>query len=440
MQIKVFKFGGASIKDADGFKQVARIIHMFKDEQLVIVVSALGKTTNAIENVVNSHCAKDGRALLLLKEVERYHQYIVDDLFDENSQEKHTLFRKVAQFFDDITRMLTNLPIDNYDLLYDQIVSFGEMLSSTILSHFLTYVQLENEWVDIRDVIQTDDTFRDARIQWDWTQKLIDIKLKPNCKEKGRIVTQGFLGSTKDGFTTTLGREGSDYTAAILTYCLDAASMHIWKDVPGVLTGDPNQFNNVSLLPRLSYKEAIEMTYYGAKVIHPKTIKPIQNKQIPLFVRPFMDPTSTGTLISVEQDITYPPIVVIEPNQSLLHISTNDFSFVAEHHLSHIFALLAKYRLKVNMMRNTAISFSVCVGQIDERIQKFEEELGVDFKVVCDRDLELITVLHYNEILINELKINKLILFEERLPEIVQMVVKIIPKMTRINNDESKAE
>jgi aspartate kinase len=438
MSIKVFKFGGASIKDADGFRQVGRILNLHQADKLVIVVSALGKTTNAMESVVNSFFTKDSRTITLLKDIQKQHLTIVQDLFDESQSFTIHVEEEIRKFFQHLIDQLDSFVDEEYDLVYDQIVSYGELLSSKILSYYLISIGLGNEWVDVRKFIRTDDTFRDAKILWDFTQSNVDDWLMPVINNQSRVVTQGFLGCTKDGLTTTLGREGSDYTAAILTYCLDADSMHIWKDVPGVLTGDPLQFKDVSLLPRLSYKEAIEMTYYGAKVIHPKTIKPIQNKQIPLYVRPFMDPASTGTLISDEKELTYPPIVVIEPQQALLHISTNDFSFVAEHHLSHIFTLLAKYRLKVNMMRNTAISFSVCVGQIDERIKNFEAALGTDFKMVEDRGLELITILHYNEDLLKDIKHDKLILFEERLPEIVQLVVKNIPKMTRIENDLSE--
>lgn len=438
MSIKVFKFGGASIKDADGFRQVGRILNLHQADKLVIVVSALGKTTNAMESVVTSFFAKDSRTLTLLKDIQKQHLAIVQDLFDESQSFTIHVGEEIKKIFQQLIDQLDSFVDEEYDLVYDQIVSYGELLSSKILSYYLISIGLGNNWVDIRRIIRTDDTFRDAKILWDVTQSYVDHQLMPVIDEQSRVVTQGFLGCTKEGLTTTLGREGSDYTAAILTYCLDADSMHIWKDVPGVLTGDPRQFKDVSLLPRLSYKEAIEMTYYGAKVIHPKTIKPIQNKQIPLYVRPFMDPASTGTLISDEKELTYPPIVVIEPQQALLHISTNDFSFVAEHHLSHIFTLLAKYRLKVNMMRNTAISFSVCVGQVDDRIRKFEAALGTDFKMVEDRGLELITILHYNEDLLTDIKHNKLILFEERLPEIVQLVVRNIPKMTRIENDLSE--
>src|SRR5690606_720183 len=274
-----------------------------------------------------------------------------------------------------------------------QVVGYGELLSTTIVSNYLNLVGIHNQWMDVRNLIKTDSGHREAQVNWERTQK--EVTQRVDLSELN--ITQGFLGSDDNNFTTTLGREGSDYTAAILSYCLDAESMHIWKDVPGVLTADPRLFDDVMILPRLSYKEAIEMTYFGAKVIHPKTIKPLQNKNIPLYVRPFDEPESEGTLISDIVELSYPPVVVIEPNQCLLHISTNDFSFVAEHHLSSIFDLLDKHRLKVKMMRNTAISFTICTAFLPDKIQAFEKSLGDDFKSVVDQNLELIAIRHHNE-------------------------------------------
>lgn len=431
MLIKVFKFGGASVKDADGFRQVGNIIDLYRDDKLVIVVSALGKTTNALEAWLK-HLSEgteiSENTFIGIKEI---HYSIIQNLFESNSESLKIVSAEIDRLLEEMRQKAEEIHNEDYDYIYDQIVSYGELLSSTLLSHYLTSLNLDNIWCDIRNSIRTDTTYREARINWEVTQNQVDSQLKPLLKNNNRLVTQGFIGRTDMHNTTTLGREGSDYTAAILSYCLDAMSMHIWKDVPGVLTGDPRLFNDVMMLPRLSYKEAIEMTYYGAKVIHPKTIKPIQNKQIPLYVRPFSDPASNGTLISDEKELTYPPIVVIEPVQALLHISANDFSFVAEHHLSRIFTLLASCRLKVNMMRNTAISFSVCVNQIDDRITRFESELGGEFKLITDRDLELITIMHYNEDILTDMKKDKLMLFEEKLPEIVQLVVRSLPKMTR---------
>jgi len=427
MQIKVFKFGGASVKDSEGFKNVGQILQKYSDEKIVVVVSAMGKTTNALEEVVKSFYAQDGQTEALLLNIKSSHVALIQELFPVSQ----VVLDDINDAFVEIEWVLEEAPHEDYDYTYDQIVSMGELLSSKILIHYLQHLKISSKSLDVRDVILTDNTYRDARIQWDTTQSNAKLKIIPMLESANHIVTQGFIGTTSENFTTTLGREGSDYTAAILSYCLDADSMHIWKDVPGVLTGDPRIFDEVIKMPRISYNEAIEMTYYGAKVIHPKTIKPLQNKQIPLFVRPFLDPSSEGTVISDEKEMSYPPVIVIEHDQTLLHISTNDFSFVAEHHLSMIFALLAKYRLKVNMMRNTAISFSVCVNNIPERIKKFEKELGTEFKMVQDNDLELVTIRHYNEDILKDMKKNKLILFEEKLQDTVQMVVRNLPKMKR---------
>lgn len=427
MQIKVFKFGGASVKDSEGFRNVGQILQKYSDEKIVVVVSAMGKTTNALEEVVKSFYAQDGQTEALLLKIKSSHVALIQELFPVSQ----AVLDDINDAFVEIEWVLEEVPHEDYDYTYDQIVSMGELLSSKILIHYLQHLKISSKWLDVRDVILTDNTYRDARIQWDTTQSNAKHKIIPMLETANHIVTQGFIGTTSENFTTTLGREGSDYTAAILSYCLDADSMHIWKDVPGVLTGDPRIFDEVIKMPRISYNEAIEMTYYGAKVIHPKTIKPLQNKQIPLFVRPFLDPSSEGTVISDEKEMSYPPVIVIEHDQTLLHISTNDFSFVAEHHLSMIFALLAKHRLKVNMMRNTAISFSVCVNNIPDRIKKFEKELGTEFKMIQDNDLELVTIRHYNEDILKDMKKNKLILFEEKLQDTVQMVVRNLPKMKR---------
>jgi len=425
--IKVFKFGGASVRDAAGFRNVADIIEKFSHEPLVIVVSAIGKTTNALEGVVRSYFKKEGQATTLLSKIKDDHAEIAVQLF------KHPglILEELHDLYVEIEWIIEEEPQESFDYYYDQIVSVGELLSSRILNAYLQECGLQSFWLDVRDVISTDNTYRDARIQWDLTQQKATSRISPVLEAGRLVVTQGFIGSTSENFTTTLGREGSDYTAAVISYCLDADSMHIWKDVPGVLTADPRKFAEVLKLPRLSYKEAIEMTYYGAKVIHPKTIKPIQNKNIPLFVRPFDDPESEGTMISDVLELSYPPVIVIEPDQCLLHISTNDFSFVAEHHLSMIFHLLSTLRIKVNMMRNTAISFTVCVQDIAERIDQLVKALGSEFNVVKDDQLELITIRHYNQDALDDLKRGKLVLFEERLSDTVQIVVRSLPRIIR---------
>lgn len=427
MQVKVFKFGGASIKDAEGFRHVADIIRRFQNESLVIVISALGKTTNALEEVVKSWYFQKGNPGELLENIRNTHENIGKTLIGN----PELILAEINDLLVEVEWVIDEKPQESFDYYYDQIVSIGELLSTKIMAAYLQSSGLPSEWVDARDIIQTDNTYRDARVQWEITQKKCSQCLLPLLEKGKLVITQGFIGCSSENFTTTLGREGSDYTAAILSYCLDAQGMHIWKDVPGVLTADPRLFEDVIKLPRLSYKEAIEMTYYGAKVIHPKTIKPLQNKNIPLYVRPFGEPESEGTLISDFLELSYPPVIVIEPNQCLLHISSNDFSFVAEHHLSSIFSLLDKHRIKVNMMRNTAISFTICTNYLPEKLKKFEEELGNDFRMVIDDELELVTIRHYNEETLQTMKQNRLVLLEERLRNTIQMVMKNIPVMKR---------
>jgi aspartate kinase len=302
------------------------------------------------------------------------------------------------------------------------------LVSTRIVAACLSDLNSATTWLDARDVILTNDTFRDARIKWTETGKRIRATVEPLLEKNQIVLTQGFIGSTTENLTTTLGREGSDFSAAIFSHSLDAESMSIWKDVPGVLTGDPRIFDNVVLLDRLSYKEAIEMTYYGAKVIHPKTIKPLQNKNIPMYVKSFIHPENPGTLISEEGDnLQYPPVIVVEPDQVLLHISTRDFSFVAERHLSYIFKLLDEHRIKVNMMQNMAISFSACVTNNPDRIKKLIAVLDEDFKVVTEEKLELLTIRHYHDAILEELTRGKMVLFEERIRQTVQLVIRPIP-------------
>jgi aspartate kinase len=297
--------------------------------------------------------------------------------------------------------------------------------------HYLQQQGIKASWLDARDVIQTDSTHREGDVDWKQTQSNIQQTVNDLFENSDVVITQGFIGRSTAGMTTTLGREGSDYTASIFSFCLDAESMSIWKDVPGILTGDPRRFENLTKIDRLSYKEAIEMTYYGAKVIHPKTIKPIQNKSIPLHVRSFIHPEGDGTMISDEVELNYPPVIVVEDNQALIHFSTKDFSFVAEHHLSRLFDLFTKHRIKVNMMRNTAISFTICTHENLQKLNALKEDLASEFKVVVDRGQELITVRHFNQQVVDELKKGKIVLFEERLSNTIQMVVKNVPVVKR---------
>lgn len=427
--VRVFKFGGSSLKDASAVENVANILKQYTKERLVIVVSAMGKTTNALEKVAEAHAAQDGKAFELLGTIKQQHYQIIEALMGEHSQEAMVA---VNDAFVEVEWVLEEEPHENYDYMYDQIVSIGEIVSSKIVGAYLNHIGLATAWLDARDVVLTDNIFREGWVQWKETQERADKTVKPLLDQGGFVITQGFIGSTSENFTTTLGREGSDYTAAIFSFCLDAEDMTIWKDVPGVLTADPRVFENVAKLDRLSYREAIEMTYYGAKVIHPKTIKPLQNKSIPLIVKSFIDPSGEGTYISDDVEDNYPPLVAIEGDQVLLQISTRDFSFVAEHHIRELYNIIADLRIQVNMMQNSAISFSLCVNDVDDKADQFAERIKKDFKVMMDRGLELITVRHHQPAILENLREGKIVLLEERIKTTtVQMVVKDVPVMRR---------
>jgi aspartate kinase len=433
-KVKVFKFGGASVRDASGVKNVSNILQTYRDENLIIVVSAMGKTTDALEKIVAAYAKQTGDAYHLLEGVKSSHHKIMDELFDKND----TVYADVNDIFVSIEWILDGPPHENYDFIYDQIVPVGELVSTKIVAAYLNKTGLNTTWVDARDFILTDDIYREGWVQWDETIENAQRILPPLLESNGFVLTQGFIGVTKENFTTTLGREGSDYTAAILSFCLDAEDMTIWKDVPGVLTADPRVFENVTKLDRLSYREAIEMTYYGAKVIHPKTIKPLQNKSIPLFVKSFVNPEEAGTYIGPDIDDNYPPMVAVEKNQALLNIATRDFSFVAEHHMSYLFNKIADFRLQVNLMQNTAISFDVCVNNIDDKVFRFAKSIEKEFKVTIDNEgLELITVRHYTPEIIEMLHRGKILLVEERSKRTVQMVAKEVPLMRRKDVDET---
>jgi aspartate kinase len=425
--MQVFKFGGASVRDAAGIRNVASILEKYKDESLVIVVSAMGKTTNALEEVINAHAKQTGEARDIYQRVKEQHYAIVRDLFPA----EHEVFTTLNDTFVEGEWVLDEAPHEDYDYMYDQLICMGELASSRILTAYLNTVGLITHWLDARDVVITDNTYREGWVIWDKTKENAQKTVSALLAKGGFVLTQGFIGSTTENFTTTLGREGSDYSAAIFSHCLDADSMSIWKDVPGVLNADPRLFENVIKLDRLSYKEAIEMTYYGASVIHPKTIKPLQNKSIPLYVKSFLDPAAPGTEISSDTEDTYPPIVVLEKNQALLHISTLDYSFVAEHHMARLFGKLADLRIFVNSMQNTAISFTICVPNIPDRIEKFIKAVSDEFKVKKEEGLELVTIRHYNAETVDNLKKGKVVLFEERIRNTLQMVVRTVPAIER---------
>jgi aspartate kinase len=427
--LNVFKFGGASLKDAASIRNVASILETYKGQRLVIIVSAMGKTTNALEVVTRAYA--DGDIELAKQKLTELHNAIMTTVKELFGTTPPALEASLNDLFVSVEWVFDDPPNESYDYDYDQIVSLGELLSSQLVAAYLDHAGLPTTWLDARDCIITDNTYREGWVRWPETQDRITDQVPPLLDAGKFVLTQGFIGSTTENFTSTLGREGSDYSAAIFSYCLDAEAMTIWKDVPGVLTADPRLFDNVSKVDRLSYKEAIEMTYYGASIIHPKTIKPLQNKSIPLHVRSFLDPAGSGTEITAEAGDTYPPMVAVEREQALVNISTRDFSFVAEHHIKEIFGHITTTRLQVNMMQNTAISFNVVVNDIDDRVERFCKLVDKDFKTTVDRHLELITIRHYTSDVAESMRRGKVQLLEGRMPLTIQMVVKEVPVIKR---------
>lgn len=419
--MRVFKFGGASVKDADGIKNVCNIIQRFPEEKLVVIVSATGKTTNALEDVVKSYFSKDGNAKQILHSIRENHHNICKGLF---ADENHSVYAKMENYFVEVEWQLDEERMEAYNYVYDQIVSLGEMLSTIIVSAYLQETGSNNTWVDVRDFVKTDDTYREAKIDWELTPKLIKENI-PALLEKGIVVTQGFIGCTPDNDTTTLGREGSDFTAAIFANALDADNQTIWKDVPGVLNGDPRLFEDAILMEELSYGEAVEMTYYGAQVIHPKTIKPLQNKNIPLLVKSFIHPDSVGTKVfSPQHPIHYPPVRVIKKNQALITLHTKDFSFIEEYVLSKIIRAFSKVNIKLNMIQNAAILFQACVDDVPEKIEAVTKDLENYFNIQIENNLTLLTIRHYTPEVINKLTHNKSILIEQRRATTYQALLK----------------
>lgn len=399
--MRVFKFGGASIKNADAIRNVASIVTNYQNGKLVLVVSALGKTTNALEEIAEAVYNK--QAELSAERIEKLkegHFAILDELFDDK---QHVAFRDLDQFFErlmDIQRFYTlkNITIDaGYDYLYDQIVSFGELMSTNMVSHYLRHTGLPVYWLDVRTVIKTDSRYREGGVNWEVTEQLIQAKLQPLIDSQ-LVITQGFLGSTVENHTTTLGREGSDYTAAIMAYCLDAEELVIWKDVPGVLNADPRLFPDARLLKKISYNEAVELAYYGATVIHPKTIKPLQNKNITLRVRSFINPADEGTVVSTATGHDHEiPSIIYKMNQALVTLRTKDFSFIIEENLSQIFRLFADFGVKVGLMQSTAIKFTVCINHDKAKLPSLLKALEQHYQVESQENLELVTIRHFDD-------------------------------------------
>jgi aspartate kinase len=416
----VFKFGGASVKDANGIINLGNVVKKFDNEQLVIVVSAMGKTTNALEKLTKAYINSDDQLTEIFDEIKSYHYTIIEQLFEP----RHQIFNEVANTFVEIDWVIEEEPHEDYDFIYDQIVSIGELVATRIVNAYLNQAGIKSLWLDVRGYVQTDNTYREGIVQWDKTCVAISKDI-PTLLEKGQVITQGFLGGTSENFTTTLGREGSDYTASIFAACLGAVSVTTWKDVPGILNADPKFFEDTVKFDELSYTEAIEMTYYGASVIHPKTIKPLQNAKIPLLVKSFTHPDEPGTIIHENAAGKFEkPVIIIKQNQVLLSISARDYSFISEEQLSMIFKLFSQYHLKVNVMQTSALSFTVCFDLREEWFKKLLRALTADFKVKYNDSLTLITVRHYSRASLKELTEGKTILMEQLSRNTIQIVVK----------------
>jgi aspartate kinase len=416
--MRVFKFGGASVKDAEGIKNVFDVLQKVGYEDVLLVVSAMGKTTNALEVVIKNYFEKSAELNSAVQEVKKYHNQILLDLFEDDTNE---VFAAVNSQFADLEYFLTHNKSPNYNFVYDQIVSYGELISTTILSHFMSFMGIKTQWLDVRNFIKTDSNYRDAEVDWETTQK----NIAKNVKGKILNITQGFLGSDQNNFTTTLGREGSDYTAAIFAYCLNAQSVTIWKDVPGVMNADPRYFENASLLNQISYREAIELAFYGATVIHPKTLQPLQKKEIPLYVKSFINPLLPGTSVAKGADLEpYLPCFIVKRNQLLISLSSIDFSFIMEENISEIFALFHQFKLKVNLIQNSAISFSVCVEDKFGNFKEMNTILSKKFKVDFTDGVTLYTIRHFNEEASKTVEENKIVLLKQVSRETMQIVTK----------------
>ena len=412
----IFKFGGASVKDANGVKNLANVLRTIGYDNTLVVVSAMGKTTNALEVVIKNYFDNKPELQSALQEVKKYHNEILLDLFDD---EQHSVFKKISVLFNELNGFLSTNKSPDYNFVYDQIIGYGELISTTIISEYLNLIRLKNQWIDARDFIKTDNYYRRANVDWEATQSLIGQNLNTTTLN----ITQGFLGSDANNFTTTLGREGSDYTAAIFAYCLNAKSVTIWKDVEGVLNADPRYFENAKLLNKISYREAIELAFYGASVIHPKTLQPLQGKEIPLFVKSFLNPKTSGTKIC--KDVVLEPMMpcfIVKKNQVLISLSSLDFSYIVEENISNIFNLLHQYKMKVDVIQNSAISFSVCVDNLYNNLDKLLLQLKAKFKVVCHENVSLYTIRHYNEKAITQIEIGKTVLLKQLTQETVQVV------------------
>ncbi len=416
--MRVFKFGGASIKDVEGVKNIVNVLTETGQKNTLVVVSAMGKTTNAMEGVVDAYFNQTEAYKSVLQEIEAFHQIIIDALFEAPNT---PVSKRVKHLFEQCHTFLASNRSPNEAFVYDQVVSYGELVSTSIICAYLNHIGMPAEWVDARACIKTDNFYRSAHLDWERTQTAIQDQIQGSVLK----ITQGFIGSDENNFTTTLGREGSDYSAAIFAYCLGATDVTIWKDVPGVLNADPRVFDKTQLLHHISYQEAIELAFYGASVIHPKTLQPLQRKEIPLFVKSFLNPTESGT--QVGKGVRMRPKVpcyIVKKGLSLLRLSTRDFSFVVEDNISDIFRLLHKHKMSVDLIQNSAISFSVCVNDKYHNMQTLLHALRARFDVQHTKDVSLYTIRHFEEDSATALLKSHQLVLEQRTETTLQLVMK----------------
>lgn len=419
--MQVFKFGGASVNSTDRIQNIPGILQSYSGEKLLVVISAMGKTTNALEKVADAFFAgNQEEALQLFNAVKQSHlttaKYMLVTSYNKTLEQ-------LNNFFTEVEWLLHDKPVRGYDYYYDQVVCMGELLSTAIISAFLTESGIATHWIDVRDIIRTDNNFRDANIDWSFTQEKVEKEIRPLFAQHDIIITQGFIGATADNESTTLGREGSDYTAAVFANLLDAKCQVIWKDVEGVMNADPKEFPDAQLISELNYDEVIEMAYYGAQVIHPKTIKPLQNKGIPLYVKCFFDKNLPGTIIHNKHLKGLPPIVVMKKNQVLVHLHSKDFSFVGEKPIADLYALLAEINIKPNLIQTGAVTIQVCLDDRADKIEKLAFDASGFFEVQIEKNLVLLTIRHYNEAIVQKMITGHTIELRQQSPETVQVLM-----------------
>ena len=415
--MNVFKFGGASINSIERIENVGKIIKSFGSEKILIIISAMGKTTNALEKVVDAFFAGNQKeALDLFEAIKNEHNYVLQQLIKKESS-------SLKNFYTEIEWMLHDKPVRAYDYYYDQIVCCGELLSTALVSAYFNEIEITNNWVDVRDILRTDNNFRDAIVDWDFTKTKITETIVPLFEKTNLVLTQGFIGATDENESTTLGREGSDYSAAIFANMLNAKSLTIWKDVEGVMNADPKEFADAQIIRYLSYNEVIEMAYYGAQVIQPKTIKPLQNKQIPLYVKCFLNKDLPGTTIDNKVAHNLPPIIVVKQQQVLLQLSSKDFSFVGEAYVSKLYELFAALKIKPNLTQNGAISILCCLDDKPDKIEKLALSAAEYFDVLVEKNLTLLTIRYYSKEKFDELTKDKKILLTQQTTETIQALL-----------------